>query len=243
MINKTSPVPLYYQIMEDLLSQINSKELLPGQKLPTEEWLCQHYDVSRVTIRKALSELVASGQIQRKRGKGNYITRPDVNLSLTHMASLHKALTIRGIVSTSKIISIYTTLPPQEMIKSTGISPSEQVIVLHRIRYADGLPISDQVSYLVQRLCGGLHLERLANQSLYDMFQEEGIQIAYSNQTFKAAPSTKEQQDYLELDSRESLLVIHAAVYNTDNEIIEYSENYYVSERYSYNIRLDYSPE
>ena len=60
MLDKSSPLPLYYQIMEDIKRQIKEGQFAVNTKLPTEQWLCTHYDVSRVTIRKALSELQAA---------------------------------------------------------------------------------------------------------------------------------------------------------------------------------------
>ena len=240
MLDKNSPVPLYYQIMEDIKAQLKAGKLSSGEKLPTEQWLCQHYDVSRVTIRKALSELIASGLVQGRRGKGYYVTTPDINLSIAHMASLHKTLTASGILSTSRVLSIRTVSAPPVMVRSTGINLGENVIEVHRIRYANGSPISDQTSYLVERMCRGLPLEKLSTCSLYDMFQEHGIEIGYSNQTFMAALPDDELRKNLQLTGDCALLSIHAAVFTTDDRAVEYSINKYVPDRYSYSIRLDY---
>lgn len=240
MLDKNSPVPLYYQIIEDIKAQLKEGRLSSGEKLPTEQWLCQHYDVSRVTIRKALSELIASGLVQGKRGKGYYVTTPDINLSIAHMASLHKALTSSGVISTSRILSIRTVSAPPIMVRSTGIDYGEDVIEIHRIRYANGSPISDQTSFLIEKMCRDLPLENLTTCSLYDMFQEHGIEIGYSNQTFMAALPDDTLKKNLQLTDDRALLSIHAAVFTTDNRVVEYSINKYVPDRYSYSIRLDY---
>ena len=243
MLDKYSPIPLYYQIMENIKQQIKEGHLSAGEKLPTEQWLCNHYDVSRVTIRKALSELIATGLINGQRGKGYYVTTPNINLSIAHMASLHKALSASGIVSTSRVLSVRTIAAPPIVIKNTGISSSERVIELHRIRYANGNPISDQTSYLRESFCHDFQLDRLETCSLYDMFQEHGIQVGYSDQTFMAALPDEQLRKNLHLTEDVALLSVHASVFNTDNDIIEYSINKYVPERYNYCIRLNYLPE
>ena len=240
MIDKLSPVPLYYQIMEDIRQSIREGRLLPGEKLPTEQWLCEHYDVSRVTIRKALAELTSSGQIQGFRGKGNYIATPNIQLSISHMASLHRALTGSGIIATSQILSIKNVSAPPVVAKNTELSSSTQMIEVHRIRYANGSPIAEQTIYLPEAFGEKLPLEKLDTDSLYDMFQRFGINIAYSNQSFMAIFADDAACRNLQLEGNRALLSIHATVYNTDNEIVEYSINNYVPDRYTYNIRLDY---
>lgn len=243
MLDKSSPLPLYYQVMEDIKRQIKEGHFAVGTKLPTEQWLCKYYDVSRVTIRKALSELINSGIIRGQRGKGYYVSSPNINLSIVHMASLHKALTNSGILSTSRVLSIRTITAPSSMVRNTDILPTEKVIELHRIRYANGRPISDQVAYLVEKFCRDLPLEQLSTSSLYDMLQQHHINIGYSKQTFMAALPDDELRKNLQLEGDCALLSIHATVYNTDDKVIEYSINKYVPDRYCYNIRLDYLPD
>jgi len=244
MIDKSTPIPLYYQIMEDIKQQINEQKFKNGDKLPTENWMMEHYNVSRVTIRKALSELVAQEQIMSKRGKGNFVVGKKLELPLASMTSLHKMLTAAGINSSSKILSVNHCGLPVEIAEQTGLPEGEAVCVVHRIRLADGEPISDQTTYIREKFCKNLNLDELQQRSLYEMLEEDAhVRIIHSFQIFRTKMPDKIEMENLQLAKRIPLLSIIATVYNDEGDIIEYSINDYVSDRYQYALTLKYNSD
>ena len=241
MLDKTTPIPLYYQIKEDIRRQIESGELKPEMKLPTESWLISHYGVSRVTIRNALAELISAGCIENRRGKGNYVTNPRVVLPFGQLTSLHKVLTNAGIKSTSRILDSHREGANSKIASHMNVPEGEPLLVIHRIRMADDNPISDQLTYLREKFCKGLDAKALQTRSLYETLETQyGVNISHSAQTIGAVLASKKEMANLQLPQSIALLSVQATVYNTDGEAIEYSENHYVPDRYKYSITLHY---
>lgn len=242
MLDKSTPIPLYYQIKEDIRQQIEGGKLKPGEKLPTESWLIDYYGVSRVTVRNAIAELISAGCIENRRGKGNFICNPRIVLPFGQLTSLHKVLTNAGIKSTSRILDTHREFANSKIAACMEVPEGEPVIVIHRIRMADDNPISEQLTYLCERFCKDLNVEALQTSSLYDLLETvHNVKISHSSQTIGAVSASKKEMANLSLPQSVALLAVHATVYNTDGEVIEYSENHYVPDRYKYSITLHYN--
>ena len=98
-MDTNSPLTLQYQLKKELYGKIAKKEWLPGQMIPSEKELCDAHGVSRITVREALKELVQSGYLIRKQGKGTFVATPTVEYVLHSTFSLSKALEERGMES------------------------------------------------------------------------------------------------------------------------------------------------
>ena len=97
-IDKASPVPYYYQLLQLLERGIASGAFAPGEKIPTEAALCEHYDVSRTVVRQALSDLDRTGLVTRHKGKGTFVASPKVSEFVAQsLTSLHEDLSARGV--------------------------------------------------------------------------------------------------------------------------------------------------
>ena len=103
-MNTNSPVTLQYQLRKELYEKIRNKEWMPGQMIPSERELCDEYCVSRITVREALKELVQSGYLVRKQGKGTFVAVPTVEHTMTSTFSLSQALEESG--NESKFIMV-----------------------------------------------------------------------------------------------------------------------------------------
>ena len=106
MIDRNSPIPLYFQIKKDICHQIDTGELKEGDKLPTEYWYRDHYQVSRVTIRRAIEELVNENVLERERKKGAVVAGKKVNRQLNKMTSSYEDLKKMGVEFETKILSL-----------------------------------------------------------------------------------------------------------------------------------------
>src|SRR2546426_115752 len=95
-LERTNPLPLYYQLKEVLRQQIRSGHLAPHTAIPSEPELVASYHVSRATVRQALSELVHEGLLYRQHGKGTFVCEPRIQQTLSELASLSEELKRRG---------------------------------------------------------------------------------------------------------------------------------------------------
>lgn len=239
MIDKNVPIPLYYQVRNDIENKIKNREYEPGEKLPTEAWLMENYGVSRVTIRKAISGLVSMGLVESRRGTGTFVTSPKTIFSLVEMSSLHRMLTSLNIKASSRILEDAIVLATPELSNAMKIPIGTALHMIRRIRLANENPIADQVTFLQESLCPRLKASTLMERSLYEVLETEyKIKPVKSYQVFSAKLPSKEDMVNLQLSNKTPLLTIVATVYDKNETIIEYSINNYVPDRYGYSITL-----
>ncbi len=229
-----SSMPLYYQIVSDIKQQIKDGVLLPGDKLPAENTLSQTYQVSRVTVRKALDDLCALGLTERRPNRGHFVARIKDDRK-NGKRSLHDTLLSSGRVPTSRILSMTTEPASPSQSRHFGIPQGEPVILIHRVRYADGVPFALEHIYLPGDLFEGINPWELENSSMIRIMEEEfHIEIAYSTQTLNPKVPTAQQAELLELKSRKPLLAISSDIVNKDGRVVKHTETLFVADVVEY---------
>lgn len=229
-----SSMPLYYQIVSDIKQQIKDGMLLPGDKLPAENTLSQTYQVSRVTVRKALDDLCALGLTERRPNRGHFVARIKDDRK-NGKRSLHDTLLSSGRVPTSRILSMTTEPASPSQSRHFGIPQGEPVILIHRVRYADGVPFALEHIYLPGDLFEGINPWELENSSMIRIMEEEfHIEIAYSTQALNPKVPTAQQAELLELKSRKPLLAISSDIVNKDGRVVKHTETLFVADVVEY---------
>lgn len=229
-----SSMPLYYQIVSDIKQQIKDGVLLPGDKLPAENTLSQTYQVSRVTVRKALDDLCALGLTERRPNRGHFVARIKDDRK-NGKRSLHDTLLSSGRVPTSRILSMTTEPASPSQSRHFGIPQGEPVILIHRVRYADGVPFALEHIYLPGDLFEGINPWQLENSSMIRIMEEEfHIEIAYSTQTLNPKVPTAQQAELLELKSRKPLLAISSDIVSKDGRVVKHTETLFVADVVEY---------
>lgn len=229
-----SSMPLYYQIVSDIKQQIKDGVLLPGDKLPAENTLSRTYQVSRVTVRKALDDLCALGLTERRPNRGHFVARIKDDRK-NGKRSLHDTLLSSGRVPTSRILSMTTEPASPSQSRHFGIPQGEPVILIHRVRYADGVPFALEHIYLPGDLFEGINPWALENSSMIRIMEEEfHIEIAYSTQTLNPKVPTAQQAELLELKSRKPLLAISSDIVNKDGRVVKHTETLFVADVVEY---------
>jgi GntR family transcriptional regulator len=139
-------LPIYLQIVEDMKEKIKSGILKPGDIIPSENSLCETYNVSRMTVRKGLAILISEGYITSIPGKGSFVNEPDsekYTLYYNEMSNL-----INSIDST-KLIEVNIVLPTAKLINSLNIASNRKVILIKRIFYSNGEKVAFDQKYLI----------------------------------------------------------------------------------------------
>lgn len=230
----TSPIPLYYQLKQDILQKIEAGVWKPGDQLPTEKWFCETYQVSRVTIRKALDELIFEGSIARTRGKSAVVSCPKVDRQISSLTGLHEELSKKGVVMSSTILWDRIVPAEKDLTQKLGVPEGEPLWAVRRVRMVDEKPIVDQTTFLVERLVPGLDPKALESKSLYDILENEyHLPIHYGRQTIGAAVASREQARLLQIKNEVPLLTVERTTYLEGDIPLEYTLNYYVSSLYS----------
>ena len=232
-LNRNSKIPLYHQLYKLLRAAIIRGEWGPGTMIPPESELCRTYQVSQITVRQALDNLVNDGLIYRQRGRGSFVAQPAIETSLTRIISFTEDMRQRGFTPGSKVIFSGLVKSDQALSQKLQIEPGEMLAQLHRLRFADGEPLSIEKASLVQRFCPDVLQNNYENSSLREALRTKfGIQLVRAKQSIRAQNATPEQAELLAIKPNAALLVIDRVSYSQDELPVEHLQIFYHAGRY-----------
>lgn len=211
-LDNTISTPLYKQLQERLERAIETGELPAGSRLPTENELSQRYEVSRVTVRKALEELSKSGGLVRKPGKGTFIAERKIQRGLSGVLDYSDMCQMTGYTPGARMIKIALEPPTEEEAAQLHLSQGEQVLVVQRVRLANGSPtvletnrFSEEFSFLFN--------ENLNDASLYQLIRaHKGITFTQSEKILEIVFASAQEARYLGIPNRYPLLCIRSVI-------------------------------
>ena len=106
VLNKNTPIPLYYQLKQWIIEQIERGDLKPGDVIPSERELSEEFEISRMTVRQALTELVNEGKLVRERGKGTFVAEPKISQDLFRLTSFSEDMKSCGMTPGASVIDV-----------------------------------------------------------------------------------------------------------------------------------------
>lgn len=163
----SGPVPLYHQLRQAIRERIAAGEWRPGEQVPTLRELCRLYGVSRITAVQALGALAQEGLLTRQRGKGTFVAEPKIEHGPVRLLSFTEDIQRRGHAPSSRILKLKRVPATQVVATLLQVGAGEAVVLLRRLRLADGTPMAVQSSYLPETLVPGLADETEPIESLY----------------------------------------------------------------------------
>lgn len=233
-IDKKSPVPIYHQLEEVIRTQIDTGLLQPDDAIPSEREFAEQYQISRMTVRQALTNLVNEGILYRKKGTGTFVNKRKVEQVLQGLTSFSEDMMERGLKPSSKIIS-YETIPAKRSVASRlGISEGDKVLQIERIRLADDVPMALETAYMPFHLTKGLNVE-LAKDSIYQFIEEElSLTIEEAYQELGAVVATAHDAKYLQIEENTPVLRIIRITNLEDGTPFEYVISSFRADRYRF---------
>ena len=173
----------------DLIEQLGV-----GTAIPSERQLSADLGVSRLTVRAALDDLAREGYVVRRRGSGTYVQQPKIAQELT-MTSFSEDMRRRGMVPGSRTLSLETELAGARLGRLLHVSPSEEILVIKRLRLADGETMAIETLHLPKPLVPGLEAKDLGG-SFYELYRDRyGITIASGTQAIEPTVTNEEESD------------------------------------------------
>lgn len=227
MINRNSPIPLYYQLMQEIKNQIDSGELEPGDAIPTEIELMEKYDVSRATVRQSVLHLVNEGYLRRIKAKGTFVnSRPEKPKFIGTLRGFAQEMKEKGVPCKTKVLVKHIIPSPLKISEKLQIATGSPVFHLHRLRFIYNEPVLIADSYIPEQLCRGIEEVDFENNSLYDVLEQRyGIILHHGRRDFEpAVPSAAEDVKLLEISSRTPILYVESIVCTQDDTPVEYVE-------------------
>ncbi|MBV8694968.1 MAG: GntR family transcriptional regulator [Chloroflexi bacterium] len=239
-LERSNPLPLYYQLKEVLKQQIQAGHLAPHSAIPSEPELVAQYHVSRATVRQALTELVHEGLLYRQHGRGTFVCEPRVQQNVSEFTSLSEELRKRGKRPGGLLLANELVRGSQEIRERLCLSDEEQLVRLERIRNADGTPIAHEIDYLPYPRAAGVYqrAKETAEGSLYNLMAKEGFHPRLVEQEFKADSASSREADLLRLVSNDAGMRLTCTAFDETGTPIAYTEAFYPGSRYDFHLTL-----
>ena len=239
-LERSNPLPLYYQLKEVLKQQIRAGHLAPHTAIPSEPELVNSYHVSRATVRQALSELVHEGLLYRQHGKGTFVCEPRVQQTLSELSSFSEEIQRRGKRPGGLLLISELVRGSENVRQQLCLTDTEQAIRLERLRTVDGTPVAHEIDYLPYPRASGIYerAKEVADGSLYSLMTAEGFSPYIAEQRLKADRASAREAELLDLEDGEPGLRLTCTTFDQTGLPIEYSEAFYPGTRYEYQVTL-----
>ena len=235
-LDKASPVPLYFQVAQQLEAAVESGKLPPGTRLDNEVGLADQLGVSRPTMRRAMEFLVDKGLIVRRRGVGTRVVQSRVRRPL-ELSSLYDDLKNAGQEPTTTVLSNTVEQAPAAVAEALAIREGTPVIVVVRLRSARNQPLARMCNYLPASALK-ISTEALERQGLYELIRAAGIRLHAASQVIGARNATAAEARLLGEGRGAAVLTMERITYDDDGNPVEYGTHIYAATRYSFQMSL-----
>ena len=230
-IDRSSPVPLYFQLAQHLEAEIRSGSLPVGTRLENEVALARELGLSRPTVRAAFGYLAERGMVARKRGYGTVVTREKLNRDV-QLTSLHDDLIRAGQQPATKVLRNEVAVASESVAAALELPEGSLVICLERIRFADGEPIALMHNFLPAALVR-LNDEALETHGLYQILRATGIALTSATQRMSAKNALAAEARLLDEPRGAALLTMERTALDDRDRPVEFGQHVYRASRYS----------
>jgi GntR family transcriptional regulator len=223
--------------LRSYLATVIDGGLEPHSKLPTERALATEFDVSRLTVRRALDRLENDGLVYRVQGAGTFVADPHITKSV-ELTSFSEDMRARGLVPGSSTLIRETISAGARIGAKLRLSPSDDVFHFRRARTADGEPICLEDTYLNARLVPGL-IDNVGAESLYDVLEHDyGLRLEWAEQSIRASVLEPEEAKILQAPPFSPTFYVARTSFDRQDRAIEYAESIYRGDRYHYELQI-----
>lgn len=234
MINKNSPVPIYHQLEEYIKQQIENGLLKEEEVIPSEREFAERFQISRMTVRQAINNLVADGYLNRKKGRGTFVSKKKVEQELQGMTSFTEDMLSRGMKPSSKLLSFKIIQADKKTALDLKINENDPIYKIKRIRLADGAPMALETAYVPVNIVPGL-TEENSNLSLYQYIEENlSLSISEATQEIEASIADVHTAEPLGIEEGEPILFIVRIAYLQDGTPFELVKSSFRADRYRF---------
>jgi GntR family transcriptional regulator len=224
---KVTKQSLTRQQVLDLIEQLGV-----GAAIPSERQLSADLGVSRLTLRAALDDLAREGYLVRRRGSGTYVQHPKIAQELT-MTSFSEDMRRRGMVPGSRTVSLARELAGARLGRALQVSPAEKILVIKRLRLADGETMAIETLHLPERLFPGLEPKDLDKGSFYELLGTRyGITIAAATQAIEPTVTNEEESEALGVPLHSPAFLFERTSRDEAGRTVEFVRSVYRGDRY-----------
>ncbi|MBU3137837.1 GntR family transcriptional regulator [Clostridium gasigenes] len=230
--------PLYYQIKGFLEKKIIDEEYSQGDILPSELELQETFNVSRITVRQAINDLVNEGYLLKTRGKGTSVIFNKIEEPLSRIMSFTEEMRMKGLEPSTKFIKIDIVKSNKLIAKKINITEGEEVYKIERLRYVNNQPMVLFITYLKRELNLSLDIDQYTG-SLYELLNEKnGIVVSKTKEYFEAVAVDKDIRGHLKIEEGTPVLKRTRISFDSNGNNLEYTICYYRADKYRYLVEI-----
>jgi GntR family transcriptional regulator len=225
---------MYYRIEQGILEQIQAGLLKSGDQLPSEAELAEQHNVSRITAKRALDDLVQQGLAFRLQGRGTFVARARIR-EISGFRSFSEDIRARGLEPSSQILMFKEILPDSAIREWLHLGDGEKAFLLKRVRFADEEPVAIESAYLPCKICPALVKEDMVKGSLYETLQSRyGIIPSWADSEIEAREATREEAQLLKMKAGRPVLAARRITFAANYDVIECVDSIYRGDRFTF---------
>lgn len=239
-INKSIPIPLYFQLKSILLEYITEHHHDHDAPIPTEVEIGRHFGISRPTVRQAINALVVEGYLYRVKGKGTFIARPKIRQEfLQALESYNVEMRKKGLEPLTKVLGLEVAPCDEKTAGVLQLNTGDRVIRLSRLRYAGGEPIVFVVTYLPYEKCPDLVDRDLESGSIYEILENDcKLAISRASRSLESILADDFEAKLLNIEKGAPIQYFETVAYLADDTPVEYSLAKYRGDRNKFTFEL-----
>lgn len=241
LLRGSDGIPLYVQVREKLRENLTG--LAPGARIPSENDLSQNFSVSRITIRRAIDDLVSEGLLARRQGKGTFYESPKLIHDLNAITSWTDQLKALGYTPRTSSLRVAEIPAPRQIAEVLQLAPDETVVQIRRTRLANEEPLSLMVNYLPAKLVPEIAKYTAKNESLYELLASRyHLFPAEATDTVETRPATEAEAERLGITPWSPVLVVTRISSLASGQPLEMAVVVSRGDRYEYRVKLSGQP-
>jgi GntR family transcriptional regulator len=218
--------PKYIQIQESLTNWIECGDIQAGDMIPSERELSEKFNVSRMTVRQAISTLVSYGTLRRVQGLGTFVAEPKNEYDIGLLVSFTESALRGGLKPSGKLLEFEQIFADEKLARTLQINLGQKVHRLVRVRYGNNEPMVLERCYFPFARCPGIEGFDLENQSIYHIWREEyGIVFGKMRQTLEPVMANEFEAQALEVPVNFPLMLVERVSYDVNGLPVEYARD------------------
>lgn len=233
-------IPLYFQLEQIIKSKIITGEYMPGEQIPTEKKFCENFQVSSITIRQSILNLVKEGLLIRRPGKGTFVTEEITNINTLQLSGSINDLIRDGLKTQEvKVLSISKIKAPMRVAKLFKIEGGGEVIQVKRTRNANNSPVSYIINYLPIEIGEKIKKEDLRRYPMLQILRDQfKIPLQSGIQYIEPIVADNDISSALAVSISSPILYIETTIFAKQKKPIDFVQTYIRPDRYKYSVKL-----
>jgi GntR family transcriptional regulator len=230
---------LYSRVETVLASEIADGDLKVGDQLPTEDSLIERFGVSRITVRRAVQNLVSRGLVEIRRGKGTFVAAPKITQELRELSGFVEDMHALGRKPTARVISKEIMTANATVARQLALTRGERVVRIRRVRMADGVPLSFDETYLPLEIGNKIITNNLKVEPIFSLLERKyNVPLIEAEYKLDAVAAENEVASALRVKPRSPIFRIKRTSYSTDGRPVDYETLHYRGDLVQFVTRL-----